>query len=50
MVMIQYNKKSDAELISELLKQTSKNDELMRTLLIEAGIYDENMQITQNYK
>lgn len=48
--MIQNNKKSDAELISELLKQISKDDELMRKVLIEAGIYDENMQLTQNYK
>lgn len=48
--MIQYNKKSDAELISELLKQISKDDDLMHKILIECGIYDENMQLTQNYK
>lgn len=44
------NKKSDAELISELIKQTSKDDQLMRKILIECGIYDNDMQLTDNYE
>lgn len=41
---------SDAEAISAQIKAVAKDDELMKEILIESGIYNSKLKLTKHYK